>query len=59
MSKFLVGWIGGDDIGVYEADDKDGAILAAVKDAGYASLDRAAEFIYDDNGEISLQAVKV
>ena len=55
--KFLVSWVGGDDIGIYVADDADGAILAAVRDAGYASLDRAADFIFDEAGKIMIQAV--
>jgi hypothetical protein len=60
MSKqFLVSWIEGEDLGIYTAEHFDGAILAAVQDAGYQSLERAAEFIYDDNGEVTLQAVEV
>ncbi len=59
MAKFLVSWVGGDDIGVYEAEDADAAILASVNDAGYASLEMAADFIYDDAGEITLQATEV
>ena len=56
MSKqFLVSWIDGDDLGIYTASDADGAILAAVQDAGYSSLSAAAKFIYSD-GEITLQA---
>lgn len=56
--KFLVSWIGGDNIGFYVADDADAAILAAVQDAGYASLDRAADFIRDEAGQITIQAVQ-
>ena len=56
--QFLVSWIEGEDLGVYEAEDADGAILAAVNDAGYSSLERAADFIYDEKGEITLQAVE-
>ena len=56
--QFLVSWIEGDDLGIYEAEDADGAILAAVQDAGYESLERAADFIYDEKGEITLQAVE-
>lgn len=59
MSKqFLVSWIGGDDLGTYEADDAEGAILAAVNDAGYSSLERAKDFIYDEKGEITIRAVE-
>lgn len=60
MSKnFLVSWIEGEDIGVYEADDAEGAILAAVKDAGYSSMERAADFIYDEKGSLTLQAIEI
>ena len=58
MKKFLVSWIEGGHLGIYEAQDADGAILAAVKNAGYASLDRAASFIRDDNGALTLEAVE-
>ena len=56
-TKFLVSWIDGDDLGFYAATDADAAILAAVKDAGYESLERAKDFIYDEKGEITIQAV--
>ncbi|MFI3187262.1 MAG: hypothetical protein QX198_14900 [Methylococcaceae bacterium] len=59
MGQFLVSWIEGADICIYEADDAHGAILAAVKDAGYLSLECAADFIYDEKGEITLHAVPV
>jgi hypothetical protein len=54
--KFLVSWIGGEDIGFYDAEDADGAILAAVKDAGYASIESASDFILDGKGELTLEA---
>ena len=57
MSKqFFVSWIDGDAVGIYTASDADGAILAAVQDAGYRSLSAAAKFIYSHDGEITLQA---
>jgi hypothetical protein len=56
-TKFLVSWIEGEVLGLYEAEDADGAILAAVIDAGYASLERAKDFIYDEKGDITIQAV--
>lgn len=59
MKQFLVSWIEGEDIGVYAAEDADGAILAAVQDAGYESLSRAEDFIYDEAGAITIQAVEV
>lgn len=55
-TKFLVSWIEGEVLGLYEAEDADGAILAAVIDAGYASLERAKDFIYNEKGEITIQA---
>lgn len=55
--KFLVSWIEGEDLGIYEGETADDAILAAVKDAGYRDLQDAAEFIHDEKGEITLQAV--
>ena len=59
MSKrYVVFWIDGDELGLYEADDEDGAILAAVKDAGYASMDDAQELITDEEGNLVLQAVE-
>lgn len=58
MKKFLVSWIKGDDLGIYEADDEYGATLKAVQDAGYSSLADAADFIYDDSGTILIQAVE-
>jgi hypothetical protein len=57
--QFLVSWIEGEDIGTYRAEDADGAILAAVKDAGYPSLERAKDFIYDEKGQATLQALEV
>lgn len=56
--KFLVSWIGGDNIGFYEGETADAAILAAVKDAGYRDLQDASEFIYDEKGQITLKAVQ-
>lgn len=55
--KFLVSWIGSEDLGIYDGETADDAILAAVKDAGYRDFQDAAEFIYDEKGELTLQAV--
>lgn len=56
--KFLVSWVDGDDIGIYDSDTSGNAILAAVKDAGYSSLECAKDFIYDKKGQMTLQAVE-
>ena len=59
MSKqFLVSWVDGDDLGIYEGKTESDAILAAVKDAGYRDLQAATEFIYDEKGGMAIQAVK-
>lgn len=55
-SKFLVSWINGEDLGVYEATDEEGAVLAAICDAGYSSLEKAKDFIYDARGGLTLEA---
>jgi hypothetical protein len=59
MTKFLVRWVDGDNIGFYDAESKNAAILSAVKDAGYASIEDAAELICDDDGEMMIEAIEV
>ena len=54
--QFVVSWTNGAVLGLYKGANEDEAILAAVKDAGYQSLERAKDFIYDEKGEITIQA---
>jgi hypothetical protein len=59
MAKFLVRWVGGDNIGIYDAESPNGAIFAAVKDVGYASIEEAADLICDEDGEMMIESIKV
>jgi hypothetical protein len=59
MKKFIVRWVDGDNIGFYDAESQNGAIFAAVKDVGYASIEEAAELICDDDGEMMIEAIEV
>ncbi|HAC91312.1 MAG TPA: hypothetical protein DCF63_11895 [Planctomycetaceae bacterium] len=59
MKKFLVSWVSGVELGVYVAETGEDAILAAVEDAGYSSIEDARDFIFDDNGEVILHWVEL
>ena len=59
MNKFIVRWINGDDLGTYVAPSKDEAILLAVQDAGYITLEDAAEFVMDERGKLYLHAEQI
>ena len=53
MAKFQIGNTASDVIlGVYEADDKQGALDAMARDAGYRDYAHADEIAPSNNGEI-------